>query len=640
MDAPIGRAPASDLDAEAGVLSACLLDQAAFDKVQALLQPRHFYADANRLVYQAMQELAQTGKPMDVVSVADVLRAHSKLPAIGGTMYLAQLSDATPAIANVLMHAQIIVDKWNVRTITQTCQSVAVEGYSPIGDVGQWKQSVDQRVYAVTRQHELDDQFAVIGAAAAAEVREIQERRKNKGLVISGITTGLPTLDARIGGLKRGNKYEIGARPGMGKAQPLWSKVHTPRGWTTMGALKVGDLVSGASGKPVRVKRIFEQGMLPVFMVTMEDGGWTLCCDEHLWFARHRRENQMKIRALSEIRTDLRTPNGGFNYTIPYAKFDPMAAGKTERAIKRVVYAGRATCRCIELDSEDHLYVTDDYIVTHNTGLLLNMMIAAARQGHGVVCLSLEMPRDQLALRALSQESNIDGHKLGMGRVTDSQWKDLVGACVELEKLPIIICDTGMQTISTLRSSVRDGKRRLKEKFGDHIELGVVGIDYMQLMRVAPDILINGDAELTAISQATTQLAKDEKCVVLECAQLNREIEKEKDKRPMGNHFRGSGSIEQDAFGIFMIYREDKYRKEGEERDNRAEILVRKIRNGGQEGVVHCKFKPQTVTFYEASSNPDYKQLGDMFDDFIPGQYDEAAGGSTLPEHHWQDQDD
>lgn len=476
MDAPAGRVPASDLDAEAAVLSACLLDQSAYDKVQVLLQAKHFYADANRSVYQAIQELAVVGKPIDVVSVAGVLRDHNKLQAVGGSPYLAQLSDATPAVANVLTHAQTVVDKWSVRQITQICQIVAIEGYGDTGDIGSWKQSVDQRVYAVTRQHELDDQFSVLGKAAADEVKQIQERRKNKGMVISGITTGLPTLDARIGGLKRGNKYEIGARPSMGK-----------------------------------------------------------------------------------------------------------------------------------------------------TGLLLNMLIAAARAGHGVVCMSLEMPRDQLALRALSQESNIDGHKLGMGRVSDSQWKDLVGACVELEKLPIIICDGSMQTISTLRSAVRDGRRRLKEKFGEHIELGVVGIDYMQLMRVSPDILINGDGELTAISQATTMLAKDENCVVIECAQLNREVEKEKDKRPVPSHFRGSGSIEQDAFGIFMIYREDMYRKEGEDKDNRAEIIVRKIRNGGATGTVRVKFKPQTATFYEASQNPDIEQLGDMFDDYLPGQSGEPV---------------
>jgi replicative DNA helicase len=455
--------------------------------VQVLLQPKHFYADANRRIYQAIQELATDGKPIDIVSVAGVLRDHNKLQAVGGSPYLAQLSDATPAVSNILTHAQTIVDKWSVRQITSACQTIAIEGYGDIGEVANWKQSVDQRVYAVTRQHELDDQFSVLGKAAADEVKQIQERRKNKGIVISGITTGLPTLDARIGGLKRGNKYAIGARPSAGK-----------------------------------------------------------------------------------------------------------------------------------------------------TGLLLNMLIAAARAGHGVVCLSLEMPRDQLALRALAQEANIDGHKLGMGRVTDSQWKDLVGACVELEKLPIIICDASMQTISTLRSAVRDGKRRLREKFGEQLELGVVGIDYMQLMRVAPGVLINGDGELTAISQATMQLAKDENCVVLECAQLNREVEKEKDKRPSSHHFRGSGSLEQDAFGIFMIYREDMYRKEGEDKDNRAEILVRKVRNGGAVGTVHVKFKPQTATFYETSQNPDYGQLGDIFDDYLPGQSGEPMPGAP----HWSGSDD
>jgi replicative DNA helicase len=476
MDAPAGRVPASDLDAEAAVLSACLLDQSAYDKVQVLLQARHFYADANRRVYMAMQDLATKGSPIDVVSVAGVLRDHEKLQAVGGTPYLAQLSDATPAVANVLTHAQTIIDKWSIRQITFACQTIAIEGFGDIGEVANWKQSVDQRIYAVTRQHELDDQFSVLGQAAADEVRQVGERRKNKGIVVSGITTGLPTLDARIGGMKRGNKYVIGARPSAGK-----------------------------------------------------------------------------------------------------------------------------------------------------TGMLLNMLLAAARAGHGVVCVSLEMPRDQLALRALAQEANIDGHKLGMGRINDAQWKDLVGASVELEKLPIIIVDASMQTISTLRSSVRDARRRLKEKFGDHIEIGVVGIDYLQLMRVAPDVLINGDGELTAISQATMQLAKDEHCVVIECAQLNRDVEKEKDKRPYSHHFRGSGSIEQDAFGIFMIYREDMYRKEGEDKDNRAEILVRKIRNGGATGTVHCKFKPATATFYETSQNPDYEQLGDMFDDYLPGQSGEPV---------------
>ena len=488
MNAPkdVGRVPANDLDAEAAVLSACLLDETAFARVQVLLRPEHFYADANRRVYQAIEYLSSNGKPVDIVAVADVLRQRDLLVGIGGTPYLAQLSDATPSVFNVVAHAQSIVDKWSVRQITQACQAVVVEGYAGIGDVSDWKQSVDQRVYAVTRQHELDDQFSFIGKAAADEVREVQERQKNKGITISGISTGLPTLDARIGGMKRGNKYEIGGRPGSGK-----------------------------------------------------------------------------------------------------------------------------------------------------TGLWLGMMLDAARAGYAVVAISLEMPRDQLAVRALSQESNIDGHRLGQGKLSDGQWKDLVAAAVELEKLPLLICDTSTQTISTLRSTVRDGLRRLREKFGEHLKLGVVGIDYMQLIRVAPDVYINNDPEITAISQATTRLAKEENCVVLECAQLNREIEKEKDKRPYPHHFRGGGAIEQDAFAIFMIYREDMYRKAGDDKDNRAEILVRKVRNGGAVGTVHVRFKPGTATFYEASRDPDMEQLGDIFDDYLPGTYGETA--VNAPPRNWQD---
>lgn len=123
---------------------------------------------------------------------------------------------------------------------------------------------------------------------------------------------------------------------------------------------------------------------------------------------------------------------------------------------------------------------------------------------------------------------------------------------------------------------------------------------------------------------------------MLECAQLNRDVEKRAgDKRPVASDFRSTGSLEQDAFGIFMIYREDHYRKEGEKRDNTAEILVRKIRQGGSMGTVHVKFKPETVTFYETSTQPDIKQLQDMFDElpdnYVPGTYGESG------QHDWRD---
>lgn len=466
-------------------MSACILDRAAYDRIASELRPQHFYADANRMVYLAIEDLAGRGQPIDVVTIANLLRDKGKLQAIGGTAYLAQLTDATPAVAHVSAHARIIVQKWNTRQIISVCESITIEGYGDVGDGIAWKQSVDQRVYEVTRSYGTTDHLVMLGDAAAEKTKDIAKRKADKGVALGGISTGIPTLDWRIGGLQRGNKYEIGARPGMGK-----------------------------------------------------------------------------------------------------------------------------------------------------TGLALNLTLAIARQKLGVVFVSIEMPRDQLALRALSQESNVNSLKLGSGRISDEQFKDVVGACVALGKLPVVIVDAGTQTVSSIRAAVREGIRRLREKYGQDVELGAVVIDYLQMIEPTEDYGGNTDAELTAISRATTQLAKDENCVVIECAQLNRELEKRPDKRPVKSDFRSSGSIEQDAYCIIMIYREDAYRKPGEDKDGSAELLVRKVR-GAPEGVVHVKFKAETTTFYETSNNPDYDQLGDIFDDYMEGQYGEQQ--NQEPPRDWRD---
>ncbi len=131
-----GRVPPNELDAEAAVLSAVLLDADAFDRVQETLAPEHFYADANRRIYEAVLDLkSMSGQPVDVVSVAAWLRDRNRLAQIGGTPYLAQLTDATPAIAHVENHARMIREKWRLRQLIATCQRVTAEGYAGCEDV-------------------------------------------------------------------------------------------------------------------------------------------------------------------------------------------------------------------------------------------------------------------------------------------------------------------------------------------------------------------------------------------------------------------------------------------------------------------------------------------------------------------------
>ncbi len=210
-----GRVPPHDLDAEAAVLSAILLSREALDRVLDLLKPEHFYSDANGRIYEAALALAMTGGPVDIVEVASYLRARETLARTGGAVYLAQLADATPAVAHVDAHAKTVREKWRVRAVISTCQRVAAEGY---GDVGEPQAFIDEAEQAI---------YALAHNSTRREPRTLREGLRGRfqaltdalerGDTLTGYATGYAKLDQHLAGLRRGNFYVIAARPGMGK---------------------------------------------------------------------------------------------------------------------------------------------------------------------------------------------------------------------------------------------------------------------------------------------------------------------------------------------------------------------------------------------------------------------------------------
>jgi replicative DNA helicase len=210
-----GRVPPSDLDAEGAVLSAVLLEPDAFDRVQEILRPEHFYADANRRIYEAILDLQTNGKPVDVVSVAGWLRDKGRLAQVGGTPYLAQLSDATPAVAHIEAHARTIREKWRVRQVISTCQHFAAEGYGDTGDVQAFVDRAEQAIFDIARIPESSSVVPVKDAIHTAF--KILGDAQRRGGGITGIETGFTQLDRQCAGLHAGDLYIVAARPGMGK---------------------------------------------------------------------------------------------------------------------------------------------------------------------------------------------------------------------------------------------------------------------------------------------------------------------------------------------------------------------------------------------------------------------------------------
>lgn len=195
----------------------------------------------------------------------------------------------------------------------------------------------------------------------------------------------------------------------------------------------------------------------------------------------------------------------------------------------------------------------------------------ATKTGENIAIFSLEMGAEQLVMRMLCAEGNIDAQRLRTGSLTDEDWGKLTMAMGSLSNAGIFIDDTPGVRITDIRSKCR----RLKQEHG----LGMILIDYLQLILGSGRSGENRQQEVSEISRSLKQLARELQVPVIALSQLSRGVEQRQDKRPMMSDIRESGSIEQDADIVAFLYRDDYYDKESESK-NIIEIIIAKQRNG------------------------------------------------------------
>ncbi|KYC86285.1 replicative DNA helicase [Heyndrickxia sporothermodurans] len=193
------------------------------------------------------------------------------------------------------------------------------------------------------------------------------------------------------------------------------------------------------------------------------------------------------------------------------------------------------------------------------------------KAGENVAIFSLEMGAEQLVMRMLCAEGNINAQNLRTGSLTDEDWRKLTMAMGSLSNSGIFIDDTPGIRISEIRSKCR----RLKQEHG----LGMILIDYLQLIQGNGRSGENRQQEVSEISRSLKALARELEVPVIALSQLSRGVEQRQDKRPMMSDIRESGSIEQDADIVAFLYRDDYYDKESENK-NIIEIIIAKQRNG------------------------------------------------------------
>ncbi len=233
------RAPPHSMEAEVSVLGGLMLDPEAWDTIADRLSEQDFYRRDHRLIFRALQSLADADKPRDVVTLAEWLDKHGQLEEVGGLAYLGRLAAETPTAANILAYAEIVREHAIKRQLIEVGTGIAQSAYQPEGrDARQLLEEAEQKVFQIAEQGQRQRKgFAPIKGLltlAVERIRTLYEQDEP----ITGLPTGFHDFDEMTSGLQKGDLVIVAGRPSMGK---------------TTFAMNIGEHAAIHSKKPVAV---------------------------------------------------------------------------------------------------------------------------------------------------------------------------------------------------------------------------------------------------------------------------------------------------------------------------------------------------------------------------------------------------
>lgn len=257
-----------------------------------------------------------------------------------------------------------------------------------------------------------------------------------------------------------------------------------------------------------------------------------------------------------------------------------------------------------ELDSLTQGFQKSDLIILAGrpamgkTALSLNILISAIKQSKlPVLFFSLEMSKEQIIYRLLSMETKINQIRLKNGKLSQSDWTKLTKVIKILSKLPLFIDDTVDLSINEIRS-------KIKTVLFEQKKIGLVIIDYLQLMQISKTKINNRAQELAHITRLLKTIAREFNLPIIALSQLSRNVENRIDKKPILSDLRESGSIEQDADLVLMLHRNQFIHKDDftevksqKLESDQIELILAKHRNGPT-GTVKLQFDEKRMKFY------------------------------------------
>ena len=595
------RTPPHDVAAEQCVLGGMLLSKDAISDVIEVIRPTDHYRPAHQLIHEAILDLYGRGEPADAITVANELTRRGEIARVGGGPYLHTLIASVPTAANAGYYARIVRERAILRRLVEAGTRIVQFGYAGEADADDLVDRAQAEVYAVTDRRTSEDYHSLseIMPGALDEIEAIGSR----GGVLTGVPTGFADLDALTNGLHPGQMIVIAARPAVGKALALDTPLPTPAGWTTMGAVRVGDHLIGADGQPTQVVAATEvMHGRPCYAVEFDDGDVIIADENHQWLtwespradgaggsglvppqvvttgaiARTLHHDAVLRRSNHAVALTAAVERPLAVCLLPGGASGDRWRGDQERPRWRYVVDVRTVAsrpvRCVQVDSQDHLYLAGrGMIPTHNSTLALDFARAAAiKHSMATVLFSLEMGRNEITMRLLSAEARVPMHTMRTGQMSDDDWARLARRMSEVADAPLFIDDSPNMSLMEIRAKCRRLKQRNDLKF--------VIIDYLQLMS-SPKRVENRQQEVSEMSRSLKLLAKELEVPVIALSQLNRGPEQRTDKKPLLSDLRESGSIEQDSDVVILLHREDAYERESP-RAGEADLIVAKHRNG------------------------------------------------------------
>ena len=209
------RIPPHNLEAEKSVIGAAMLDKEVVFDVLEVVRAEDFYSKANREIFTVITDLQRNSTPVDVLTVTDELKKRKMLEAVGGRVYVAQLSADVPSVSNAVEYAKIVAEKAVLRRLIGTADEIAKKGYEESENTLDILEYAEKGIFEIakSKQH---SEMAKISEIILTNFEEISVRSQNQG-GITGVPSGLIDLDRKLSGFQKSDMVVLAARPSMGK---------------------------------------------------------------------------------------------------------------------------------------------------------------------------------------------------------------------------------------------------------------------------------------------------------------------------------------------------------------------------------------------------------------------------------------